>query len=204
MNTQKTTETLNNLNTDNDHFFFIFTPKTVDIECCCYFCLRTAMKLLAVSFLFGATSSFMSAVKSVSPLIIIISVVMSLLSLVIAFYLFIAAVNLNAHYSNVAYVLFEIIILINLIEDLTAMVLLCLGIISPLGNQNVFLVLIIFVIVCLITVGVNLYFLWIVFSFKVHLKNNRLRVVLGEEVIMDHPQAQVKEGEELPMLTIQP
>lgn len=204
MNTQKTIETLNNLNTENEKFFFIFTPKTVDIECCCCFCLRTGMKLLSIMFLCNATSSFMSAVKSVVPLIIIISIVLSLLSLVIAFYLYIAAVNLNAHYANVAYVLYEIVILINLIEDVTAMILLCFGFIAPLGEQNVFLVLSIFIIVCGITVGVNLYFLWIIFSFKVHMGNNRIRVVLGEEVVKDQLQLQHQEGEELPIITIQP
>lgn len=198
MQTQRKIQRLNNNNPDRDKFFFIFTPLTVDIECCCCFSLRTGMKILSFFFILLAAFILYSTPSAQSNLMAIIYLIFTGLFLIISISLYLSTNSFHYHHVYLAYVIFELIILLNAVEDICGVIMIYLGVIvSPIAPPvylNYFpFVIISFILLCIITIWIEIYMLWLIYSYMIHLKHNRLKVIFGQEIIVEDIQRELEE-----------
>lgn len=170
-------------NINKEKFLLIFEPKQVENRVCCCCTLRNGIKCLSVFFLFSSGSCFIDSLKTGSKIWSLTSILYSVLYVVSAFYLFVSVVNLKEIYAKVAYVCYEIIILFQIALFFIFMILIILGAYKPFqNNENVILVLVGFTISFAIIISLDIYFLWIIFSFRVLLIKGAAGVVVGDEL----------------------
>lgn len=166
-------------NIDKDKFLFYFTPEDIAIDCCCGCSLKTGVQIIAIIFIFASLSSLFTALKMTS----LIDVIVTTLS----FFLFFAAgvcvlystMTFNFIYAYTGYFIYAIIFIISLLDNIIVLLLIFSGIFKPLGNESAFKTGLIFLSAILITVSINLYMVWIIFSYSVHLKHKRISLILG-------------------------
>ena len=177
------TEPLITENINKEKFLLIFEPKQVENRACCCYTLKNGIKCLSIFFLFSSGSCFIDSLKTGSILLSLTSIIYSILYVVSAFYLFVSVVNLKEIYAKVAYICYEIIILFQITLFLIYLVLIIFGAYKPFqNNENVILVLIAFIIAFAIIISLDIYFLWIIFSFRVLLIKGDIGIVIGDEL----------------------
>lgn len=177
------TEPLITENINKEKFLLIFEPKQVENRACCCCTLKNGIKCLSIFFLFSSGSCFIDSLKTGSILLSLTSIIYSILYVVSAFYLFVSVVNLKEIYAKVAYICYEIIILFQITLFLIYLVLIIFGAYKPFqNNENVILVLIAFIISFGIIISLDIYFLWIIFSFRVLLIKGDIGTVIGDEL----------------------
>lgn len=177
------TEPLITENINKEKFLLIFEPRQVVNQACCCCTLKNGIKCLSIFFLFSSGSCFIDSLKTGSILLSLTSIIYSILYVVSAFYLFVSVVNLKEIYAKVAYICYEIIILFQIALFLIYLVLIIFGAYKPFqNNENVILVLIAFIISFAIIISLDIYFLWIIFSFRVLLIKGDIGIVVGDEL----------------------
>lgn len=177
------TEPLITENIHKEKFLLIFEPKQVENRVCCCCTIRNGIKCLSVFFLFSSGSCFIDSLKSGSILLNMTSILYSILYVVSAFYLFVSVVNLKEIYAKVAYVCYEIIIFFQIALFFIFLILIIIGAYKPFqNNENVFLVLVGFIISFGVIISLDIYFLWIIFSFRVLLIKGAIGIVVGDEL----------------------
>ena len=102
-----------------------------------------------------------------------------ILYLTAGFYIFYSTMNFNYTYSNKAYLIYAIIFLVSLIDNILFFFMILSGNFKPLGEQDRIRTALIFLAAVLISMAIQLYLLWIVFSYSIHLKHKRIALVTG-------------------------
>lgn len=177
------TEPLITENTYKEKFLLFFEPKKVINQACCCCTLKNGVKCLSVFFLFASGSAFIDSIKATSYLLVLVSIIYSVLYIVSAFYLFISAVNLNEIYAKVAYTCYEFIILIETTLAILSMILILIGIYQPFDNKTgIILSFFAFLISFTVILSIDLYFLWVIFSFRIMIMKGDYNALLGDDI----------------------
>jgi hypothetical protein len=90
-----------------------------------------------------------------------------------------SSMTFNFVYAYTGYFIYAIIFLISLLDNIIVLLLIFSGMYKPLGNEPPFKTGLIFLSAILITVSINLYMVWIIFSYSVHLKHKRISLISG-------------------------
>ena len=166
-------------NSCNEKFLFFFTPKTVDLESCCGFSLRSGIKLVSIYLLFASISYFCSILKEETWIEIILSILISLCYLISAFYLFLSTIYLEYSYCKIGNIIYTLIFYFDIIDCFIVSIRISTNQIYLLFN-SIIITQIIFIIMQFISILIELYMLWIGFCYLVHIKMERLNIVYGD------------------------
>lgn len=168
-----------NSNSTKESFLYIFKPKSVEVE-----------------FLFGC--SLLNSIKFISIILICLGLInvlftyintnffnfleffiYSVFYLVSGIYLYVSTVTLKYYDAVVGFKLYESLFIFELTLFILNIILIAFGIIHPLSEGANFLKKFSFYLI-LGSCGeiIKFYLLWIVFSYFVHLKLNRINVIL--------------------------
>jgi hypothetical protein len=170
-------ERLDNIN--RDRFLFCFLPNSLARDCCCGCSLKTGVQIIAIIFIVAILSDFIASISMSSIIYVIISGILFALYLLAAVCIIYSTIKYNWAMAHTGYIIYAIIFLLNVLDNLIIIALILTGIYSPWGNSNgVSLIIFIVAIVCIL--AIHLYMVWIVFSFAIHLKHNRIALIRGE------------------------
>lgn len=165
---------------EDDKFLFIFKPKNLAFDCCCGCSLRTGVQIISLVFLAGCTSNFFTAIHNKTGLSFCIGIIFFTLQFIAGVATLTSTFTFNPDYANVGYTLYAAIVIYYIIDSLYVLMLILLGqfenaydIASRIEMAIIYLILIIIVL------SIQLYMIWIIFSFYIHIKQNKLNLVAG-------------------------
>jgi hypothetical protein len=166
-------------NTDGDKFLFYFTPEDIAVDCCCGCSLKTGVQIIAIIFIFGALSNLFAALRMTSYIDLIVTTLSFFLYFAAGVCVLYSSMTFNFVYAYTGYFIYAIIFLISLLDNIIVLLLIFSDMYKPLGNEPPFKTGLIFLSAILITVSINLYMVWIIFSYSVHLKHKRISLISG-------------------------
>lgn len=168
-----------NNNSLNEPFFFVFVPEKLDVDFLCGCSLHCGVKFISAIFLFGSVIGIISSVMNEIMFDTVVSFVCSIFCLVSGIYLFKSSFTFNYLDAKVAYFIYAILTIYDIITFLIECLLISIGIMNPFGDNSFSLEnFIIFLIGGLVTEIVKIYLVWIVFCYMAHIHLNRTKLVL--------------------------
>ena len=166
-------------NTDKDKFLFYFQPNDLAIDCCCGCSLKTGVQIIAIIFIIGALSNFFAALKMTSVTDLVISSISFLLYFAAGVCILYSSMTFNFVYARTGYYIYAVIFIISLLDNVIVLLFIFSGNYRPLGKESAFRTGLIFLSAILITASINLYMVWIIFCYSIHLKHKRLSLISG-------------------------
>lgn len=167
-------------NPTKEKFLLYFEPRDVARESACGFSLRIGVQIVAILFIASTLSSVFSALRLDSLIDLIISGIAFTLYLIAGICIMYAANSFSFALANIANTIYSLLFALNAVNYLIISLLIFTGLYAPLGTTNNFQAGLIFLIASVIILGVQAYMLWLVFSFTVHLRNNRIGLLTGD------------------------
>jgi hypothetical protein len=169
----------NSSNPDKDKFLFFFEPEVMAVDCCCGCSLKTGVQIIAILFVFASLSKFFSSLHMSSFLEIFLSGLLFLLYFTAGVCILYSSMTFNFIYAHTAYFIYAIIFFFYLVDDLLLVIMVFSGISTPMPSENIFVTGIVLLCAILITLSIQLYMIWIVFSYSIHTKHKRYHLVSG-------------------------
>ena len=168
-----------NNNSTNEIFLYIFIPKSVEIEFILGYSLNSTIKMISiVLFILGIFDVLMTYLNN-NFFGFLESYIYSVLYLVSGIYLFISILTLNYNDAIIGYKLFEFLFVFEFGIFILNILFISIGIIRPLGEGSAFLKkFCLYLGIGIFVEIIKLYLLWIIFSYSVHLKLNRVNIIL--------------------------
>jgi hypothetical protein len=169
---------LENENISKDPFLFIINIKKVDISFLCGCSLFCAIKLISIFMIINSISNIFFSFNS-NYINIIFSLIYNILYFISGFYLFKSTISFDFNESMIGYNIFAFLFICELLFFIFSLFLSSIGIIHPFGNGKRFLkIFVIYLFGGLIFFLIKLYLVWITFSYYVHIKLNRIKVIM--------------------------
>ncbi len=160
-------------------FLFVFKIDWLASQFLCGCSLRLGVQIISLIFLSAAMSMFLSVFphdnlrKSITAALIF-------LVYFIAGYCFIySSIYYNEQYAYVGLAIYTILFYLILLDNLLYIFLVSLGILNPSVAVKSIINVALFTIGFVILLLFNLYFLWICYSFWIHLKNKNYELIKG-------------------------
>ena len=173
---------LQNDNLTKDSFLFVFSVEKIDISFLCGCTLFAGIRLISICMVINGLSNVFFSYKNENYLDFILSFIYSFLYFISAFYLFKSSISLDFYDANIGYKIYASLFLFELFLFISNCFLISIGTISPLGEGKFFLKKYIFYLFGQFSFAlIKLYFVWIVFSYMIHLKLNRIKVIMLEK-----------------------
>jgi hypothetical protein len=169
----------NSTNPDKEKFLFFFEPEVLSVDCCCGCSLKTGVQIIAILFVFASLSKFFSALHMSSLLEIFLSGLLFLLYFTAGVCTLYSSMTFNFIYAHTAYFIYALIFLFYLADDALLVIMVFTGLYKPLSSENLFVTGIVLFCALLITLSIQLYMIWIVFSYSIHIKHKRYHLVSG-------------------------
>jgi hypothetical protein len=166
-------------NINRDKFLFCFEPVTLAKESCCGCSLKTGVQMIALIFIAAALSNFFSALRTDSIFNLILSGFAFVLYFIAGVCVIYSTMSFSFIMAHTGYVIYAIVFIINAADNLIVLLLIFLGVYAPFGGSDSFKIGLVFLAAIACIIGIHLYLVWIVFSYAIHLKHNRLQLVLG-------------------------
>jgi hypothetical protein len=167
-------------NPDKDKFLFYFEPNNLARDCCCGCSLKFTVQIISLIYLAASLSSLFTAIRMHSFVDILISLAAFTVNFVAAVCVIYSVVRYKFLYAHSAYFIYAVLFLITLADNLIILIFIFAGYYYPLPSETIMTNGIIFLIAILIVRSIDLYFLWVIFSYAIHLKHNRLPLIRGE------------------------
>lgn len=166
-------------NTDEDRFLFCLTLPKFEFDCCCGLSLRTGVLFISLFFVFSGMGSFYTVFFSTSNFDYY-----SAFGLLVAYLLGFILLGISAftylyQFAYSAYLIYSLILLINFGEVVGITIMIFIGLYIPNGNENAFVKGMSFLLVGFLLSFIFAYFIWIIFSYAMHLKYKRVGVIKG-------------------------
>ena len=110
---------------------------------------------------------------------LIVSLIYNILYFISGFYLFKSTISFDFNESMIGYNIFAFLFICELLFFIFSLFLSSIGLIHPFGNGKRFLkIFVIYLFGGLIFFLIKLYLVWITFSYYVHIKLNRIKVIM--------------------------
>jgi hypothetical protein len=167
-------------NPTKEKFLFYFQPRDVARESLCGCSLRIGVQVIAILFIATTLSSLFSALRLNSLIDLILTGIAFTLYLIAGICVMYAANVFSFTVANIANTIYSLLFILNLINYLIVSLLILLGVYTPLGTEDHFKAGLIFLIASALIMAVQAYMIWMVFSFMVHLRNNRIGLITGD------------------------
>ena len=161
-------------------FLFLFEPKELAYKGFCNLSLKTSVQIISVLFLFSSALSFLSSLYSFNLIDLVLNAVSFLLYLVAAICLFVSIKNKDAHIASTGYTIYALIFILSFINFVLTALLIFLGVLKPFNSSDPFRTGLVYSFASLVVLSVHCYLIWLIYSFTVHLRQNRLNLIEGE------------------------
>ena len=169
--------TLND-NTENDSFFFFFTPSKLDIDFICGCSLQCGVRLIAILFLLGSIGGILSSFGNQLIFDNIVAFILSFFYFFAGIFLFKSTVSYNPRDAKIAYLFYAGLAIFDIISFIFSCALISLGLSHVFGNGMFTLQkFAVFLVGGILTEIVKIYLVWIVFCYMVHIKLKRINLV---------------------------
>lgn len=162
-----------------NRFLFLFKLDWLANQFLCGFSLRLGVQIISIVFLAASMSKFFNVFphdnlrKTVTAAIIF-------LTYFIAGYCFIySSIYYNAEYAYIGLVIYTLIFYYILLDNLLYIFFVSLGILNPFGAVKSIMNVILFSVGLGVLLLFHLYFLWVCYSYWIHLKHRNLELVKG-------------------------
>lgn len=162
-----------------EKFLFLFKIDSLANQSFCGCSLRLGVKIIAILFLAAAMSKFFSAFEKDNILNILLSAVIFCIYFIAGYCLIYSSIYLNAEYAYYGYVIYAIIFFYLFLQTLLMFIFIVIGFYDPVGELDFFYKLVALLFAITIMLGLHLYFIWICYSFWMHLKNKNFDLING-------------------------
>ena len=169
-------------NPTKEKFLFCFIPSTLDIDSFCGCAIRSGIKISSAILAFISISNFYTVIKEDTLIEELTSIILSILYLTAAYFLFTSSVNLEWSYAKIGYYITVSIFIIDTIDFIIVGFLILFGYYYPFDNEFYSMMVLFFLIFGFLAIIVELYIIWLSFCFTVHLKLKRMSVVCGDNL----------------------
>ena len=171
-------QSLNN-NSTNEIFLYIFKPKSVEIEFIFGYSLFSSIKIISIILIILGIINVLLTYLNNNFFNFLESFIYAVLYLVSGIYLFISTITLKYNDAIIGYKLYEFLFVFELVIFILNILLISIGIIHPLDEGSRFLKrFCLYLGIKIFTEIIKIYLLWIIFSYLVHLKLNRVNIIL--------------------------
>ena len=188
-------------NVNDEQFVFCLNFPKFEYDFCRGFSLKTGSIFLSFLFLVFSIISLINVLKSNNKIEIYTSIFLIIIYSISFLLILISTFNYSFILAYYAYLIYTIMLILNLSEIIISTIFIFCGIYVPFGRENVFVKGISFLLIGFLYVGVYLYCLWIIFCYVIHLKYNRIELVCGEFLESKESSSEkIKEDEEYNLL----
>lgn len=169
-------------NPTTEKFLFCFTIKTLSMDAYCGFTLRAGLKISSLILLFIATSNLYTILKEESYYTIFSTLFLSILYLTASYYLFTSSLHLKLESIKIGYYILCTILLIDLTDYISVIILTMFGFFYSYLNDDFEFFIFGFILFGLTVILIEVYILWSVYCFMIHLMMNRIHVIIGDSM----------------------
>ena len=127
-----------NINSTNEYFLFIFKPQTVDIEFCCGYSLFSTIRIISIILIILGIIDVLMTYLNTNFFNFLEAFIYSVLYLISGIYLFVSTITFKSNDALIGYKLYEFLFLFELTIFILKIILICIGIIHPLGEGSYF------------------------------------------------------------------
>ncbi len=171
-----------NINSTNEYFLFIFKPQTVEIEFCCGYSLYSTIRFISIILIIVGIIDVLMTYLNTNFFNFLESFIYSVLYLISGIYLFVSTITFKSNDALIGYKLYEFLFLFELTIFLLKVLLICIGIVHPLGEGSYFVrKFTLYLLFGIFQEIIKLYLLWMTFSYLIHLILNRVKVILPKK-----------------------
>ena len=171
-----------NINSTNEYFLFIFKPQTVDIEFCCGYSLFSTIRIISIILIILGIIDVLMTYLNTNFFNFLEAFIYSVLYLISGIYLFVSTITFKSNDALIGYKLYEFLFLFELTIFLLKVLLICIGIVHPLGEGSYFVrKFTLYLLFGIFQEIIKLYLLWMTFSYLIHLILNRVKVILPKK-----------------------
>ena len=173
---------LQNINSTNEYFLFIFKPQTVEIEFCCGYSLYSTIRFISIILIIVGIIDVLMTYLNTNFFNFLESFIYSVLYLISGIYLFVSTITFKSNDALIGYKIYEFLFIFELTIFLLKIILISIGLIHPLGEGSYFVKkFTLYLTFGIIQELIKLYLLWISFSYLINLKLNRIKVILPKK-----------------------
>lgn len=170
---------LENENLSREPFLYIINIEKVDISFLCGCSLFCAIKLISIFMIINGFLNILFSFNTKNYINLFVSLIYNVLYFISGFYLFKSSISFDFNESMIGYKILSLLYIFELFFFITSLILSSIGVIHPFSNGKNFLKsFVIYFFVGLTYFLIKLYFVWITFSYYIHIKLNRIKVIM--------------------------
>jgi hypothetical protein len=175
---EKLEENYNNQTKSNEKFLFVFSPDHTAQEFCCGCSLKTGAFIISILQIISSLSSFTTALNLGSNFTLLTSGLVFLAYFSAGWLAYLSSINKDYKNCYTAYIIYAVIFLINLMDSLIISLLIFTGLYHPFYDLNCIRAFLLYMTSNIIVNTIQLYFVWIIYSFAISLKEKNEYVML--------------------------
>lgn len=161
-------------------FLFVFKTQTLASGFLCGISLRFGIRLISLIFLAASLLKFFSVYQQGDLRRIITSALILLAFMIAACCMIYSSIYFNPYSAYIGLLIYTVIFYLYVVDDFLFISFVALGIVNPLGNNKSTVNIILLSLVIIATMLVHFYFLWICYSYWIHLRNENYALVKGD------------------------
>ena len=167
-------------NVNDDEFLFCIDFPKFDFDFCCGCSLRTGVLMIGLFFILCGIGSLINVITAGTIIEYYMTITMLVIYSIAFIFLILSGFLYSYLFAYIAYMIYIIILFLNLFEIFSMTILIFLGFYTPAGSESRIVKGIGFLLVGLLLTCLYLYCLWIIFCFMIHLKYQRISLVNGD------------------------
>ena len=167
-------------NVNDDEFLFCIDFPKFDFDFCCGCSLRTGVLMIGLFFILCGIGSLINVITAGTIIEYYMTITMLVIYSIAFIFLILSGFLYSYLFAYIAYMIYIIILFLNLFEIFSMTILIFLGFYTPAGSESRIVKGIGFLLVGLLLTCLYLYCLWIIFCFMIHLKYQRVSLVNGD------------------------
>ena len=167
-------------NVNDDEFLFCIDFPKFDFDFCCGCSLRTGVLMIGLFFILCGIGSLINVITSGTLIEYYMTITMLIIYSVAFIFLILSGFIYNYYLAYIAYMIYIIILFLNLFEIFSMTILIFLGFYTPSGSESRIVKGIGFLLVGMLLTCLYLYCLWIIYCYMIHLKYERINLVIGD------------------------
>jgi len=162
----------------NEKFLFLFSPKYTALVSCCGCSLESGAFLISILQIISSLSSFTAGLNTDSNFKILINGLLFLSYFTAGLLIYLSSINKDFKNCFSAYLIYVIIFLINVMDSLVISLLILVGLHNPFYDINSKRAFLLYVSMSIIFNTIQLYFVWIIYSYAISLKKENNDYIL--------------------------
>ena len=167
-------------NVNDDEFLFCIDFPKFDFDFCCGCSLRTGVLMIGLFFILCGIGSLINVITAGTIIEYYMTITMLVIYSIAFIFLILSGFLYSYLFAYIAYMIYIVILFLNLIEIFLMTIFIFIGIYTPAGSESRIVKGIGFLLVGLLLSCLFLYCLWIIYCYMIHLKYQRISLVNGD------------------------